>query len=240
MRIQDSLLYQDYSYIIKVGRSINEWRDTYKKTLHSAGFYFKGEVDITNNVNMRLKNVTGLNSSVTEEILGVIKTIFTTILRRKLGTVDDGTSLRANPLAGVPADLDDSTHNHFTPNTRDVTLKRQYILKSAGGVVKETTAIRSNSTKFGVPVAGPTLKGLSHRMLAQHFATKVSVSDVAGIRLQGTQNTSIDGELNNLSDFGFKLKSSFTIPSEIWQISNDSFDETLATFDSGSIKFDKA
>jgi hypothetical protein len=63
---------------------------------------------------------------------------------------------------------------------------------------------------------------------------------VAGIRLQGTQNTSIDGELNNLSDFGFKLKSSFTIPSEIWQISNDSFDETLATFDSGSIKFDKA
>ena len=51
---------------------------------------------------------------------------------------------------------------------------------------------------------------------------------------------SIDGELNNLSDFGFKLKSSFTIPSEIWQISNDSFDETLATFDSGSIKFDKA
>ena len=221
MRIQDSLLYQDYSYIIKVGRSINEWRDTYKKTLHSAGFYFKGEVDITNNVNMRLKNVTGLNSSVTEEILGVIKTIFTTILRRKLGTVDDGTSLRANPLAGVPADLDDSTHNHFTPNTRDVTF-------------------RSNSTKFGVPVAGPTLKGLSHRMLAQHFATRVSVSDIANIRLQGTQNTSIDGELNNLSDFGFKLKSSFTIPSEIWQISNDSFDETIATFDSGTIKFDKA
>ena len=47
-------------------------------------------------------------------------------------------------------------------------------------------------------------------------------------------------ELNNLSDFGFKLKSSFTIPSEIWQIGNDSFDETIATFDSGTIKFDKA
>jgi hypothetical protein len=40
MKIQDSLLYQDFSYIIKVGRSINDWRDSFKKTMHSAGFLY--------------------------------------------------------------------------------------------------------------------------------------------------------------------------------------------------------
>ena len=38
MRIQDSLYYQDFSYVIKVGRSITEWRDSFKKTMHTAGF----------------------------------------------------------------------------------------------------------------------------------------------------------------------------------------------------------
>ena len=37
MKVQVSLKFQDYSYIIRVGRSINEWRDSYIKTLHSAG-----------------------------------------------------------------------------------------------------------------------------------------------------------------------------------------------------------
>jgi hypothetical protein len=31
MRIQDSLYYQDFSYVIKVGRTINDWRDSFKK-----------------------------------------------------------------------------------------------------------------------------------------------------------------------------------------------------------------
>ena len=38
MRIQDSLYYQDYSYVIKVGQSIANWRDAFKKTMHTAGF----------------------------------------------------------------------------------------------------------------------------------------------------------------------------------------------------------
>ena len=38
MRIQDSLYYQDYSYVIKVGQSIARWRDAFKKTMHTAGF----------------------------------------------------------------------------------------------------------------------------------------------------------------------------------------------------------
>ena len=58
MRIQDSLVYQDYSYIIKVGRSITDWRDTYSSTLHTAGFYFQGEVNIQSQLDLKLRNVT--------------------------------------------------------------------------------------------------------------------------------------------------------------------------------------
>ena len=39
MRIQDSLYYQDFSYVIKVGRAINDWRDSFKKTMHTVLLY---------------------------------------------------------------------------------------------------------------------------------------------------------------------------------------------------------
>ena len=133
MKVQDSLVYQDYSYIVKVGRSIVDWRDSYTKTLHPSGFYFKGEVNISSQMNLQLRNVTGINTGVIEVIQGVIKTLFTTILGRRLGTVDDGTTLRSSPQLGVPADLTDSTVEHFTANTRDITLKRAYVLKFALG-----------------------------------------------------------------------------------------------------------
>ena len=240
MLIQDSLLYQDYSYIIRVGRSINDWRDTYTKTLHSAGFYFQGEVGITTQLNNRLRSVTGINSGVTEDIFAVYKTIFSTILGRRLGTATDGTSLRANPALGVGVDLTDSTSEHFTVNTRDLTLRAAYVLKSAGGIVKETTSIRGNTTKFGVPTAGPTLKSLNELILSQNFANQVTIEQLSNLTLQGTQNTSIDGESTLLSDFNFKLKTSFAIPSEVWQISQDSFDEDRDSFDTTGIKFDAA
>ena len=51
MRIQDSLYYQDFSYVIKVGRSITQWRDAFKKTMHTAKFYFTGQVDIESRIN---------------------------------------------------------------------------------------------------------------------------------------------------------------------------------------------
>ena len=38
MRIQDSFFYQDYSYVVKVGESINTWRNAIKRTVHPAGW----------------------------------------------------------------------------------------------------------------------------------------------------------------------------------------------------------
>ena len=134
MRIQDSLVYQDYSYIIKVGRSINDWRDTYSSTLHSAGFYFQGEVNIQSQLDLKLRNVTGLNTGVLEVIQGVIKTIFTTLFGRRLGTTSDGTSLRANPLVGVDPDFNFSTTPpQLNSTTRDVTINAAYTVKFRTG-----------------------------------------------------------------------------------------------------------
>jgi hypothetical protein len=38
MRIQDSLYYQDFSYVIKVGRTINDWRDSVLKNCSLCRF----------------------------------------------------------------------------------------------------------------------------------------------------------------------------------------------------------
>ena len=230
MLIQDSLLYQDYSYIIRVGRSINDWRDTYTKTLHSAGFYFQGEVGIESQISARLKNVTGINTSVTEEIFGVYKTIFTTILGRRLGTTDDGTTLRSNPALGVDPDFTDSTSEHFTPNTRDLTLTGAYKL------IFESTpklTIRGDTTKFGYAVAGPRMRNIN-RLWYIHsgssipqttavgadsttasYITPMTMADWANHRIIGTQ-TDNDGEVVQYREINTdNLKTYIALPTEI-------------------------
>ena len=126
MRIQDSLYYQDFSYVIKVGRVINDWRDSFKKTMHTAGFYFTGQVNIESRISAQISQpVEGIISGIEESpIFGVIGQLFSTIFGRRLGTTDDGTTQRANPELGVDPDFDDSTIEHFPQNTRDVTLRR--------------------------------------------------------------------------------------------------------------------
>ncbi len=50
-RVQDGLLYQTHSYVVKVGESINKWRGIVKDLLHPAGHVVFGEVAVKNNVN---------------------------------------------------------------------------------------------------------------------------------------------------------------------------------------------
>ena len=49
-RIQDSKFYQTHSYVIKVGRTINDYRSVVKQLLNPAGTIFFGEVAIVNRV----------------------------------------------------------------------------------------------------------------------------------------------------------------------------------------------
>jgi len=159
MRIQDSLYYQDFSYVIKVGRTINDWRDSFKKTVHTAGFYITGQVDIATQVSAQIQSVTGINSGIDYEAPAlIINTLFSTIFGRRLGTTTDGTSLRANPQLGVDPDFDDSTSEHFTPNTRDLTLNQVITLKIPS-IAKIN--IRDNEYKFGYAYCGPRMKSLN-------------------------------------------------------------------------------
>jgi hypothetical protein len=52
-RIQDSLYYQDFSYVVKVGQSINLYRDAVKKLLHPIGLALFGEVKIKNIIKLK-------------------------------------------------------------------------------------------------------------------------------------------------------------------------------------------
>jgi len=43
--LQDNFFYQDYSYVLKVGLAITEWRDIIKKIIHPAGLLVFGEIE---------------------------------------------------------------------------------------------------------------------------------------------------------------------------------------------------
>ena len=238
MKIQDSLYYQDFSYVIKVGRSINDWRDSFKKTMHTAGYYFTGQVDITSRVNNQIRSFTGVNSGLVFDpgVDLVINTLFSTILGRRLGTVDDGTTLRSVPELGVDPDFTDSTTEHFTANTRDLTLKRHYTRKMIVGFNPIT--IRGTANKYGYAYCGPTMNTLN-RFALSHFSgsggravtsttggasdstvtTSISpmrLDNFADFRLTGTYNTSLDGEVVQIGDITTdRLKTNLALPTEI-------------------------
>ncbi len=238
MKIQDSLYYQDFSYVIKVGRSINDWRDSFKKTMHTAGFYFTGQVDITSQVNNQIRSFTGVNSGLEFDpgIDLVINTLFSTIFGRRLGTVDDGTTLRGTPELGIDPDFTDSTSEHFTANTRDLTLKRELSLKFRVGFNPIT--IRGSANKYGYAYCGPRMHTINKYALnmmsgsggraqtttiggASDSTVTTAISPMqmhnwANFRLTGTYNTSLDGELVQFQDITNRdLKTNLALPTEI-------------------------
>ena len=93
MKIQDSFYYQDFSYVVRAGAAIADWRGSVKKAVHPAGFAVFGEVSISTKVSTRMTTpITGI-TSVTPELASLFEAVLTTIVRRKMGTTDDGTSI---------------------------------------------------------------------------------------------------------------------------------------------------
>ena len=236
MKVQDSLYYQDYSYVLRVGRSINDWRDSFKKTMHTAGYYFTGRVDIQTQVDAKLRAFTTENSGISVEgVLLTLNTLFSTIFGRRLGTIDDGTTLRSNPELGVDPDFTDSTVEHFTPNTRDLTLKRATKLSFP---TRARITVRSTDTLLGYAYAGPTMNtinkfaftafsgsggraqtsniGGSSDSTVTTAVAPMQISNWNNFRLTGTHDTSIDGEIVQMGDFAVnRLKTNLAIPTEI-------------------------
>ena len=247
MKVQDSLLYQDYSYIIKVGRSINEWRDSYVKTLHSSGFYFQGEIAVQTRLNAQIKRITGLNSGVEGILKTMLTRIYSKLIGRRLGTETDGTSLRANAKAAVAADFDTDTITQFDKTTRDVTIKTQPL--EIDYVSRVRRDINNVNVRQGFAYAGPRF-GTINKMIQTAFgltangtpsSSGITFAMLSGIKVQGTR-TSLDGSgaifLMTSNEDGRKIRTNFTIPAQIGAIQGDTFDETQTTFDSGTTKFD--
>ena len=91
-RIQDSLYYQDYSYVIKVSESINKWRDSLKKAVHPSGFYVTGEVNIATRVSGQVRQpvgatlASGLFSGTSDSPIYMrLNTLFSTLFDRRTG-----------------------------------------------------------------------------------------------------------------------------------------------------------
>ena len=244
MKIQDSLYYQDFSYVLKVGRSINTWRDSFKKTMHTAGFYFTGQVDLENRINLRIKSpVDGIFSGVSESpLFSILNTLFSTLFGRRLGTVDDGTTLRAT--ANIPADVDlnPNTVEHFTANTRDLTLSRPTLEIDYTSRVRRT--IDGVNLSQGFAYAGPrfgTLNKFANTAFGiNNVGSGITFKILDEIQVQGTRS-SLDGRkgifLMTSNEDGQKVKTNFALPSEL-AVSQPLFSNTLIKFDNTNFTMD--
>ena len=251
MKIQDSLYYQDFSYVLKVGQSINQWRDAFKKTMHTTGFYFTGQVNIVSTLSMKTRTpIIGEVSGVADVgLFGIANTLFSTIFGRRLGTVDDGTSLRPKPQESGAIDSDPSTIEHFTANTRDVTLTRPGLEYDI-----QLTQRRTIPGRDGIPItistghayAGPRFKNLN-KFANTIFGTQnpgsgITFQRLHEIKIHGTR-TNLDGtspiffltDPNNPT--GQNMRMNFAFPSEV-AFNADLFSNTLVKFDNTSKTFD--
>ncbi len=237
IKIQDSLLYQDFSYVIKVARSIADWRDDFKKTMHTSGFYFQGQVNIETRLNARITfPITGgISGIIDEPFFAIVNTLFATIIGRRLGTVDDGTSLRANANIGLPADFNTSTISPFSSTTRDVTLVRVPVKISYMSRMRET--FNGITIAQGFAYAGPRY-GTINREALKSFklsGTNYSIAELSKNVTFGTRS-SFDGIDNTLlfgsTDRGRLVKTKLTMPADIVLVSPANiFDNSVTTFD---------
>ena len=92
MKIQDSYYYQDFSYVVRVGAAIKDWRNEIKKSVHPAGFAMFGEVSLVNKVEMTLTVPVSGITTATPELASLFEAVLTTVIGRRLGTADAGSA----------------------------------------------------------------------------------------------------------------------------------------------------
>ncbi len=250
MRVQDSLYYQDYSYVLKVGRSIADWRDAFKKTMHTAGFYFTGQVDIESRVTVTAAGPVNLATSGGTEspFSSIANTLFLTVFGRRLGTNSDGTSLRANALSPGTVDVSNAYVDPFTTNTRDVTATREdieidYLSRRRNNFVDGSGT--NHDVRSGYAYAGPRMASLNRfgntaygTSVPNSFAT--SFARLNELRVRGTK-TSLDGQAIPLFMFSIdqakQIKLNYAFPTSTGFNAN-LFSNTLVRFDNDNISFD--
>ena len=233
MRIQDSLYYQDFSYVIKVGRTINDWRDSFKKTMHTAGFYLASQVEITNKIDLKTRPREQGGQLV--PFSTILNTLFAAIIGRRLGTNTDGTTLRPNPHECLSDNLQGQTLAPYDPATRDVTITRAPInIRMMSRVTRfiEPTKNGVVHAKFGFASTGPYFHSLNRYANTRYGTTTltgntssngnssgITFRRLSEILVTGTR-TSLDGTpgifVLTSHEEGKKIKINFNYPAEVF------------------------
>lgn len=260
MKVQDSLYYQDFSYVLKVANSINSWRDAFKKTMHTSGFYFTGQVNLESRLDLKNRIAQAVNTGVDgTPIKQMLSLLFSSMFGRKLGTIDDSSTLRSNPQQDV---------SFYGTNTRAVTLKREPIgvrlnlrlrRKVGTGILPDLNSINISQ---GFAYCGPSFGSINkyantaygvtgNRSGGINGTTGITFAVLNDLKITGTRS-SLDGTpallktiTNNAGggpnedDFGRMLKTNFTFPADITFPGEESFSGTTNKFDSTNEKFDQ-
>ena len=243
MRIQDSYYYQDYSYVVKVGESINTWRDAIKSTVHPAGWAVFGEVEVKSRVKAGV--VAQTLDSFTPELASLFTNLITTVFGRRLGTNDDGTSLRSSPKVDV------DSHTDLTTTTRDTTLSRinTVVVGTARGLgsrgVVGPTLDLLPKYAFAVPPLGgsdeiiPHYPGIKRTARSSHNDNAYfTIEQFGDIRLE--QVTDSNG---NIPELARQTRHNVPPPGAIVITSSgagvNAFDNNFVTFDDTLNTFDE-
>ena len=148
-KIQDSYYYQQFSYVIKLQKSIVDWRNEVQAAVHPAGFALFGQVNIGGSaadvIDMKIKTTApaddlleAAREKYTPELLSLFEAIFATKLPRRLGGDDSmrpawatdymtanqastsSQTLNSTPTTGIGYEVDYPATNFS--GERDVTL----------------------------------------------------------------------------------------------------------------------
>ena len=228
MKVQDSFYYQDYSYVVRIGQSINEWRESVRRSVHPAGWNVFGEVSFASQVSARLQvptagqvvDYTGDTETFSPELASTFTNLFTTIFVRRLGTATDGTSVNASARVGL------KDFSEIPSGKREVTLTSSVTVSM--GLTSQT----SNTL-------GPTLDLLpKYAFAVPPIETTEEIPNYPGItRTIRSSNAGAYFTIEQFGQFRINQVSTNTGENTFDYASQDhnTFDSTQDTFDSQSI-----
>ena len=192
-KIQDSLYYQDYSYVIRVSESINKWRDAIKRAVHPSGFYVTGEVNIATRVSGQVRQpvgatlAAGLFSGTSDSPIYMrLNTLFSTIFGRRTGVglkfMSNGIELdgktKVSSLVartGVAVEPQNDYRDTSTNTQKELNLHPETTIetekRSRTNFYTNTNYIaRGYNVKAGFAYAGPRFKTLNTFMFSAFSA----------------------------------------------------------------------
>jgi len=147
MKLQDSYYYQDFSYVVRIGQSINEWRSSLRKAVHPAGWNIFGEVSFSTLLRATPRVIVFFTIDETGAQIPVLNydVFYTKLFGRRLGTTTD-TSPSTNPS---------NAKLSLASGERDVTLRNQTIVRldtNRGSFSKGMPLANLPKYAFAIPV----------------------------------------------------------------------------------------